>query len=164
MAADNFTVVHPCATGLDVHKMQITAAVRRQTTAVDPEVAIRAFSALPSGLEQLCERFSEQNVDAALMEATGVYWQAPFEALEDTGIPVMLVHAQHVKQITVATAHKLLRVIWAVLRDREPYRDPEVDYDELVVHRNAPRWIAQLQKFGYVGTPSFKEMEVTDST
>ena len=79
--------------------MQITAAVRRQTTAVDPEVAIHAFSALPSGLEQLCEWLSAQNVDAALMEATGVYWHAPFEALEDAGIPVMLVHAQHVKQI-----------------------------------------------------------------
>ena len=33
------------------------------------------------------------------MEGTGVYWKAPFEALEDAGIHAELFHAQHVKQI-----------------------------------------------------------------
>ena len=33
------------------------------------------------------------------MEGTGVYWKAPFEALEDAGIRPELFHAQHVKQI-----------------------------------------------------------------
>ena len=98
MVTDDFTVVHPCAAGLDVHKMQITAAVRRQTTE-GFKVEIGEFSALPGGLKQLCDWLLEQQVDAALMEATGVYWHAPFEALENAGIPAMLVHAQHVKQI-----------------------------------------------------------------
>ncbi len=48
----------------------------------------------------------------------------------------------------VATAHKLARVIFAVLRDDRPYRDPEVDYEALLVARNAPRWIARLREFG----------------
>ena len=38
-------------------------------------------------------------VTAATMEGTGVYWKAPFEALEDAGIHAGLLHAQHVKQI-----------------------------------------------------------------
>ena len=38
-------------------------------------------------------------VTAAAMEGTGVYWKAPFEALEDAGIRPELFHAQHVKQI-----------------------------------------------------------------
>ena len=52
------------------------------------------------------------------------------------------------KRAIVATAHKLARVIFAVLRDGRPYRDPEVDYEALLVQRNAPRWIARLREFG----------------
>lgn len=40
------------------------------------------------------------------------------------------------KRATIATAHKLLRVIQALLRNDEPYRDPGVDYVQLLVERN----------------------------
>ena len=36
---------------------------------------------------------------AAVLEATGIYWEAPYEALEKAGIEPILVQAQHVKQI-----------------------------------------------------------------
>ena len=52
------------------------------------------------------------------------------------------------KRAVVATAHKLARAVFAVLRDGQPYRDPEVDYEALVVKRNAPRWLAKLAEFG----------------
>ena len=52
------------------------------------------------------------------------------------------------KRAIVATAHKLARTVFAVLRDGQPYRDPEVDYEALVVKRNAPRWLAKLAEFG----------------
>ena len=32
------------------------------------------------------------------MEATGIFWKAPFEALEDAGIEPILYHAGFVKQ------------------------------------------------------------------
>ena len=38
-------------------------------------------------------------MSAAVMEGTGIYREAPFEALEETGITSILVHARHVKQI-----------------------------------------------------------------
>lgn len=99
MVTDNFTVVHPRAAGLDVHKMQITASIRMQDGVTEPEVTTHEFSALPDGLAMLSTWLREHRVDAALMEATGIYWLAPFEALEDAGISVLLVNAQQVKQI-----------------------------------------------------------------
>ena len=50
------------------------------------------------------------------------------------------------RKAVTATAHKLLRVIYAVLRDDRPYRDPQVDYERLFVKRNAPRWLRMLKK------------------
>ena len=38
-----------------------------------------------------------------------------------------------------ATAHKLARCAFAVLRDGTPYRDLATDYEALLVTRNAPR-------------------------
>ena len=52
------------------------------------------------------------------------------------------------KRATVATAHKLLRVIFCVLSTRTPYRDPHTDYEAMMVKRNASRWIAMLKKHG----------------
>ena len=45
------------------------------------------------------------------------------------------------KKAILAVTHKLLRVVYAVLRDGEPYHDPKFDYHKLVVDRNAPRWL-----------------------
>ena len=47
----------------------------------------------------------------------------------------------------MATAHKLLRVIHCVLKSSAPYRDPETDYEALMVKRNDPRWIRMLKKY-----------------
>ena len=52
------------------------------------------------------------------------------------------------KRAIVATAHKMLRVIYAILRDHKPYRDPQTDYEAIMVRRNAPRWIEILKKHG----------------
>ena len=54
------------------------------------------------------------------------------------------------KRATLATAHKMLRCIYAVLRNDKPYTDPETDYEQLLVERNAPRWIQQLHKYGFL--------------
>ena len=64
-------------------------------------------------------------------------------------------HQAHVgklgyKRSILAVAHKLLRTILAMLRDNEPYRDQGIDYQALVVHRNAARWLAKLKRYGYL--------------
>ena len=54
------------------------------------------------------------------------------------------------KRAIITVAHKLLEVSYILLKKRCPYHDPDVDYEELQVRRNAPRWIKALKKYGYV--------------
>ena len=59
----------------------------------------RTFNAFAEGLGEMVGWLGEHRVQAATLEAMGVYWIAPFEALEDMGITAYLVHAQHMKQL-----------------------------------------------------------------
>ncbi|MBF0234564.1 MAG: IS110 family transposase [Desulfamplus sp.] len=59
------------------------------------------------------------------------------------------------KRSIVAIAHKLLQTIYVMLKKHEPYRDPQIDYEELVVKRNSARWIKALDKYGYL--PKIKQ-------
>ena len=54
------------------------------------------------------------------------------------------------KKSVVALAHKMLRIIYAMLSKNQPYRDASVNYEELMVERNAPRWLKMLGKYGYL--------------
>ncbi|MFZ1104555.1 MAG: IS110 family transposase [Hyphomicrobiaceae bacterium] len=54
------------------------------------------------------------------------------------------------KRAIMACAHKMLRIIWAMLMRNQPYRDATVDYEALSVRRNAPRWIRALKRYGYL--------------
>jgi hypothetical protein len=54
------------------------------------------------------------------------------------------------KKSIVALAHKMLRIIYAMLTDGTHYQDRTVDYEALVVQRNAPRWIKMLAKHGFL--------------
>ena len=54
------------------------------------------------------------------------------------------------KKSIVALAHKILRTLFAILKNNEPYRDKVVDYEALSVQRNAPRWIKMLVKHGFM--------------
>ena len=98
LKTDSLHVVHRCAAGLDVHKMQITASVRLAQPRGDPLTATEEFGAVPDGLRNLTHWLLCHGVSAAAMEGTGIYWKAPFEALEDAGIEPILYHARFVKQ------------------------------------------------------------------
>jgi transposase len=69
-------------------------------------------------------------------------------ALKDK-FATLAIRKGHKKSI-VARAHKMLRIIYAMLSDATPYQDRTVDYEALVVQRNAPRWIKMLAKHGYL--------------
>ena len=105
MQQDHFTVdaMHvavPRAAGIDVHKMELTATVRLcEPGCPDASMATRSFGTHPAQLAALAAWLQGHRVEAATMEGTGIYWVAPFRALEDAGIRAELVHAQHVKQI-----------------------------------------------------------------
>jgi len=54
------------------------------------------------------------------------------------------------KKSIVALAHKMLRIIFAMLKNNKPYHDRAVDYEALSVQRNAPRWLKMLKKHGFL--------------
>jgi transposase len=58
------------------------------------------------------------------------------------------------KRSIVALAHKMLRTIYALLSKRTHYVDKTVDYEALMVARNAPRWLQMLTKHGFVPMPA----------
>ena len=105
MQEDHFTIdaMHvavPRAAGIDMHKMEVTASVRLcEPGQPDASMATRTFGAHLSALRDLTDWLHAQRVEAATMEGTGIYWIAPFRALEEAGIRPTLVHAQHVQQI-----------------------------------------------------------------
>ena len=110
---DEMLVVCPRAAGLDVHKMCITGAVRPcQPAGGLARTAVREFSALPDGLRAMTDWLGIHGVTAAVMEGTGVYWKAPFEALEEAGIDADLLHAQHVKQIRGTDVNDVNDSLW----------------------------------------------------
>jgi len=53
------------------------------------------------------------------------------------------------KRAITALGHKMLEIIFTILKKKQPYKDPGINYQALVVARNAPRWIAALKEFGY---------------
>lgn len=56
------------------------------------------------------------------------------------------------KRAIVAVGHRILQIVYVLISRKEPYRDPEIDYEALVVHRNAPRWLCALDKYGYLNS------------
>jgi transposase len=58
------------------------------------------------------------------------------------------------KKSVIALAHKMLRIIFAILNTGQHYEDKSVDYEALSVARNAPRWIKMLHKHGYMSAPA----------
>ena len=58
------------------------------------------------------------------------------------------------KKSIVALAHKMLRIIYAMLDSGAHYQDRSVDYEALSVAKNAPRWIKMLRKHGFIATPA----------
>ena len=126
MMNDGLGVVHPRAAGLDIHKGHITATVRLcEPTGGEPQCETRTFSALASGLAALVAWLTGHRVEAAAMEATGIYWHTPWQALTDAGVETQLLHAQHVKQL----------------------RGRKTDVED-------SRWLARVCQFG-LGRPSF---------
>jgi hypothetical protein len=74
-------VLQPDAAGVDIAANEIWAAVPPEHT----EQSVRKFGAFTCELKELVKWFSDCGVRSVAMEATGVYWIALFQLLEDAG-------------------------------------------------------------------------------
>ena len=61
------------------------------------------------------------------------------------------------KRAIVAVAHKMLRTIYAMLRDGKPYADPGIDYERIAIGYKASRWLQKLEQYGYVNVRAREE-------
>jgi len=58
------------------------------------------------------------------------------------------------KKSIIALAHKMLRIVFAMISTGTPYEDKEDNYEALSVARHAPRWLKMLHKHGYMPAPA----------
>jgi transposase len=93
-------VLVDCCAGLDVHKDQVTACVRRWSSGRRREGQTRTFATFEASLGELRAWLVAAGATEVAMEATGVYWKPVWYALEDGGFGLHLVNPQHVKAVS----------------------------------------------------------------
>ena len=88
-------VVHPDAAGIDVGGSEHGVAIAPDR---DPE-PVRRFGCFTVDLREMARWLIEKGVRSVAMQSTGVYWMPVFEVLEQHGLEVFLVNAQHTKNV-----------------------------------------------------------------
>src|SRR5436305_3040491 len=96
--ADPIQVVHPCCCGLDVHKREVQACLRRSTPRGQVPHEQRTFSTMTDDLLALLDWLRATGCTHVAMEASGVYWKPIYNLLDGHG-EVLVVNAQHIKAV-----------------------------------------------------------------
>ena len=88
-------VVHPHAAGIDVggHEHWVAIAPDRDAKPV------RRFGTFTPDLREMARWLMERGITSVAMQSTGVYWMPVFEILQEHGLEVFLVNAQHTKNV-----------------------------------------------------------------
>jgi transposase len=94
-----FQTLVDCCAGLDVHRSTVVVTLLRSQLGEQMKKKVREFSTFRSSLEKMAQWLKREGVELAVMESTGVYWKAVFEALEEEEIEAMVVNARHVKKV-----------------------------------------------------------------
>jgi transposase len=94
-------IVFPCCAGLDVHKDTVVACVRRLRTGAKrkTESQVRTFGTTTEQILALADWLAEEGVSHVAMESTGVYWKPIWNLLESGPYELLLINAQHIKQV-----------------------------------------------------------------
>ena len=89
------TIVHPNAAGIDVGNESHFVAVPPDR---DPN-PVQEFGCWTADLNRMAEWIRACGVDTVAMQATGVYWIPLYDVLVRHGLRVILVNAQHTKNV-----------------------------------------------------------------
>lgn len=88
-------IVHPDAAGIDVGGSEHWVAIGPDR---DPE-PVRRFGCFTADLGEMARWLIEKGVRSVALQSTGVYWMPVWEVLEQHGLEVYLVNAQHTKNV-----------------------------------------------------------------
>lgn len=91
--------VYSCVAGLDVHKNTVVVCVRRLDGRGQVSKQVKTFTTMTRDLLELGDWLSQQAVTHVAMESTGVYWKPVFYLLEGRVAEILLVNAQHIKNV-----------------------------------------------------------------
>lgn len=90
--------LYPRCAGIDVHKNKVVVCIRCWDRPRKVFEEVRTFSTRTADLLALADWLAEHGVTHVAMESTGVYGKPVFNILEG-GVHVILVNAEHVKQV-----------------------------------------------------------------
>ena len=90
--------VYSSVVGCDVHQKTVVCHAKKLVGNewVDSKAT---FSTNYKELDNFANWVAQFDPEAILMESTGVYWQTPYEALENNNLPIYLVNPSHVKRM-----------------------------------------------------------------
>lgn len=88
-------IIYPLSAGIDVGSMNMMVSYP------DAEniQTVKEYGAYTEDLHAMAKQLQEAGVTHVCMEATGVYWMAVYEILEQYGFKVTLVNARHYKNV-----------------------------------------------------------------
>lgn len=145
-------VVYQRCCGIDVHKKMIVACFRDGR-----KKELREFGTLTSDLRELTNWLLEEKCEMIAMESTASYWKPLYNLFELSGLPAMVVNAQHMKSlpgrktdmkdaewISDLLQHGLLRASFIPDRDQREIREVSRYRKSLVEERS--RELNRLQK------------------
>src|SRR5438309_2543008 len=92
---DGLSGLNRNAAGIDVGNADHYVAV---PTGRDPE-PVRTFGSFTADLHRMAQCLKTCRIETVVMQATGVYWVALHQILEDHGFQVNLVNARHTKTL-----------------------------------------------------------------
>lgn len=85
--------------GLDVHKKTVMSTILTEQKGGVIKKRTQEFKTFRDELKRLAKSLYNSQVELAVMESTGVYWQSVYEEIEELGIPVYVVNAHHIKNV-----------------------------------------------------------------
>jgi transposase len=88
--------INPNAAGIDIGAEEVYVAVPPDRD----EESVRSFPTFTADFQRLADWLQACRITTVAMEATGVYWIALYEILEERGFEVFLVNARHLKNVS----------------------------------------------------------------
>jgi transposase len=93
------SVVLPICCGVDAHKNTLTACLPTTGASGKAVQEVRTFRTVTAQLQELARWLVAAECRTVALESTGVYWKPVFNVLEPVGLEVVLVNAQHVRNV-----------------------------------------------------------------
>src|SRR5262245_38560707 len=92
-------VVLSVCCGIDAHKKALTACLLKTGASGEALKQSRVFRTVTAALQELSAWLVQEGCRHVAIESTGVYWKPVVNLLEKAGVEVVLVNAQHVKNV-----------------------------------------------------------------